>query len=201
MICDEKTQLIQHAIEASVIYLSPTALSRSRYETRRRLRTNVEVLEELIRQLQQLPTELLRLMATQGEKYLFIKHEGASYNGSTAVVSVDYIYLDEGVAIEETMHLIDDLLGDGSGRRDHCFSNGYTRFEKLQGLSIEFAQLFNRQQRFLPDGEDNPHEYFAQGVRMFLYQPGQLQREDPELFLFVRDRILNENFWKEVFNP
>jgi hypothetical protein len=153
-----------------------------------------------MRQLQQLPTELLRLMATQREKHLFIKHEGASYDGSTAVVSVNYIYWNKGVAIEETMHLLDDLLGDGSGRRDHCFSNGYTRFEKLQGLSIEFAQLFNRQQRFLPDGEDNPHEYFAQGVRVFLYEPEQLLREDPYLFLFMRDKILNENFWKEVFN-
>ena len=147
-----------------------------------------------------MPAGLLRLIATQREKHLFIKHEGASYDGSTAVVSVDYIYLDEGVAIEETMHLIDDLLGDGSGRRDHCFSNGYTRFEKLQGLSIELAQLYAREQRFLPTSEDNPHEYFAQGVRAFLYQPGLLQREDPELFLFVRDKILNENFWKEVFN-
>ncbi len=58
MIRDEKTQLIQHAIETNVIYLSPTALIRSRHETRRRFRLNAEVLEELIRQLQQLPTEL-----------------------------------------------------------------------------------------------------------------------------------------------
>jgi len=42
---------------------------------------------------------------------------------------------------------------------------------------------------------------FAQGVRVFLYEPEQLQREEPELFLLVRDKILNENFWKEVFNP
>ncbi len=197
---DEKTQLIHHAIETSVIYLSPTALSRSRPETRGRFRSHAEVLEELFRQLQQLPTELLRLMATQGEKHLFIKHEGAYYNGSTAVVSVDYIYLDEGVAIEEVMHLLDDLLGDGSGRRDQRFSDGYTRFEKLHGSSTELVKLFERPQRFLPSGEDNPHEYFAQGVRVFLYQPEQLQREDPELFLVVRDKILNENFWKEVFN-
>jgi hypothetical protein len=65
-------------------------LSRSRPETRRQFRSNAEVLEELARQLQPLPTELLRLMATQGEKHLFIKHEGAYYDGSTVVVSVNF---------------------------------------------------------------------------------------------------------------
>jgi len=100
---------------------------------------------------------------------------------------------------EEFVHLLDHLLGsNGRGRR---MSEGCGITTKIAEIGQHIQELFYSPHFVSEYAKENEREYLAQGVRFFLTQPDELAISDIELYHFVANCFMNENFWQEVLLP
>jgi hypothetical protein len=129
---------------------------------------------------------------------LIITAEGAEYNPETQIAKVSVIYLmrNRGISQEEVTHLLDHLLGsEGIGGR---LSEGYGRTSRLKNIGQMIKQLFEAGNYVSPYAQINEHEYLAQGIRFYLFDPEQLIKKDAALYEFLKKKFFNESFWQEV---
>ena len=197
----QKEQILQRAEQANRIYIYPTSLRRSDAQVRNRFANLAAVRQELHRQLSDFPITLLRLLAEHPRGQIVLTPTGAEYDHRIAVAQIGIRYLADatGVVQEEVTPLLDHLLGSSGLRARMSEGHGINQPVAELGKQLKTWYDVKRDSYYDRYAARNEREFLAQAVRKYLYLPGLLRANDLEMFEFVRDRFLNEDFWKGVF--
>ena len=197
----DKLRLLRRAEQSGKIYIEPRALQRTSRRIRRQFRNNDAVRDELFRQLAVFPLSLFEFFINSDRGHFILAASGAEYDGTSgiAICGMRYLVENYGVCHEEFVHLLDHLLGsNGRGRR---MSEGSGVTTKIAEIGQHIQELFYSPHFVSEYAKENEREYLAQGVRFFLTQPDELAISDIELYHFVANCFMNENFWQEVLLP
>lgn len=195
----DKLRLLRRAEQAGKVYIMPMTLRRSSRRIRRQFRDSDAVRGELFRQLAVFPLSILKFFTNSDQGHFIVTESGAEYDAASgiAICGIRYLVENYGVCHEEFVHLLDHLLGsNGRGRR---MSEGSGITTKIAGIGQQIQELFRSPYFVSEYAKENEREYLAQGVRFFLTQPDELAVSDIELYHFIAESFMNEDFWQEVF--
>jgi hypothetical protein len=198
----EKERTLHQAEETNRIYIYPVVLRHSDRQIRARFTNVAAIRRELWHQLSDFPVTLLRFFVSQSRGQIVLTATGAEYNPKTTVAQIGIRYLADntGVIQEEVTHLFDHLLGsNGQGPR---MSEGHGINRRVEQLGQQIKAWYDVKADDYYDryAARNEREYLAQAVRKCLYMPDLLKANDVEMFVLVRDRFLNDSFWREVLS-
>ncbi len=197
----DKLRILRRAEQSGNIYIVPMALQRSSRRIRLRFRDNGAVRDELFRQLAVFPLSLLKFFTNSDRGHFMVTANSAEYDGASgiAICGIRYLVENYGVCHEEFVHLLDHLLGsNGQGRR---MSEGSGITTKIAEIGQQVQELFRSPYFVSEYAKENEREYIAQGIRFFLTQPDELAISDIELYHFIAECFMNENFWQEISLP
>ncbi len=197
----DKLRILRFAEQTGKIYIVPTALQRSSRRIRRQFRNNDVVRDELFRQFAAFPLSLLEFFINSDRGHFMVTANGAEYDGTSGIAMCGIRYLVEnyGVCHEEFVHLLDHLLGSNGCERRMSEGSGVTT--RIAEIGQQIQEIFRSPYFVNEYSKENEREYLAQGIRFFLMQPDELAVSDIELYNFIANCFMNENFWQEVFLP
>ncbi|MGC8874922.1 MAG: hypothetical protein ACP5SI_10825 [Chloroflexia bacterium] len=102
--------------------------------------------------------------------------------------------LGKGVAQHELAHLLDHLLGSDGQLHGPFLSDGAGVTLDLMAWGAELLACY-RERNSVDPTAGGPHGYFARAVQTYCVAPERLRREDPRIFEFLEQRLLNEAAW------
>ncbi len=165
------------------------------------------LLKALLRQLNPLPTGLLRWWAAHPRGHVVIVSEGRGYVpgpqtagvyalDGVAWVGAEAVLTKEPGPLEAIAHLLDHLLGCNGEVEGPWLSEGGGVSPPWREVGARLHSLFTLGYGATKEAQTNPRAYFAWGFVLNLRDPGALNAADPRLQRLLRTTLLSEGFWR-----
>lgn len=200
-----KENLIHELERQGKIYVEPNVLCKIDKSFRKMVPNYEEFRNIFYDQFEDFPESLLSFLANQKKGQIVITSNVVAGNylrlKNIAQINPGAVVSQVGIFQEELIHLLDHLLG---GRPDSLkihLSNGHGINKRIRYLGKEIFALYKRGDAFYfyKYMGKNEKEYLAQSIRIYLqYGPDFVEDLDPLLYNMIKDRFLNEDFWREI---
>ncbi len=199
-------QRILRAIWRDKMHVESRALALSPPEVRGAFEHIWEPAELLMKDLERLPTGMLRTWRDSERGHLVFTHRPSLYNPGpqpwreTTIESVCYLSLaslalDKMSAVLRLFNLLDHLLGSGARAGEPWLSDGGGISEALRKVAMRFVRIHALGYGVRDLGVTTAGEYFAHTLWLYLHDSRRLKVIDPLVFKLYRHTLLSESFW------
>jgi len=199
-------QRVVRAIWRDKMHVEPRALALSPPVVRSAFEHIWAPAQLLMKDLENLPTGLLRAWRDSQRGHLIFTHRPSLYCPgpqpwrqamieSVCYLSVADLAQDKRSAMLKLFNLLDHLLGSEARVGEPWLSDGDGISEALREIGTRFVRIHALGYGFPDLGMNTAHDYFAHTLWLYLHDPRRLNVTDPLVFKLYRHALMREGFW------